>query len=236
MADEPKAAAYVAFGTFNNAMNSLAQGIPSSVDRSAFSGLSGGVQTQLLSAMKFLGLITDDDKPTPALHAVAVADENKRKEKLKEILQKRYSSIFAMDLMKATPQLLLNKLGDEYGVTGDTRDKAMRFLLAALAYVGIPVSRFFKIPGTTSSNNGTRTRKRSSKAKVTPPAGDPPPANNQTGANTRAVQLASGGTLTLSATVDFLRLSAEDRTFVFSLIDKFDAYGKEVAQVTKGAK
>jgi hypothetical protein len=233
MADEQKAAVYVSWITFKNAIESLAQGIPNQIDRSTFPGLSGGVQSQLFAALKFLGLTTDEDKPTSELHALAVTDEGKRKEKLKEIIQSRYASIIALDLMKATPQQVINTLGEEYGVSGDTREKALRFLLSAVQYVGIPLSRFFKLPGaTTSGNGGTRPkRKTTNRTKIqqqnTEEEDDdntPPPSGTS-----RVVELKSGGTLTLAASLDLFQLSPADRTFIFGLIDKLDAYVKEGA-------
>jgi hypothetical protein len=42
----------------------------------------------------------------------------------------------------------------------------------------------------------------------------------------KSVTLKSGGVLTLSATLDLFALNAEDRKFVFELIDKLDTYEK----------
>lgn len=233
MADESKAAVYVSWITFKNSIESLSQGIPNQIDRSTFPSLSGGVQSQLFAALKFLGLMTNDDKPTPELHALAVTDEEKRKEKLKEILQSRYGSIIALDLMKATPQQVANKLGEEYGVSGDTKDKALRFFLSAVQYVGIPVSRFFKISGATpgGSSNGTRTKRRTTSRlkSAEPEAGELEEREERPSGTSRVVKLKSGGTLTLAASLDLFQLSPTDRTFVFGLIDELDKYEKEAA-------
>jgi len=232
MADESKAAVYVSWLTLKNSIEGLVQGIPNQIDRSTFPGLSGGVQSQLFAALKFLGLMDDDDKPTPELHALAVSDESKRKEKLKEIIQSRYASIFALDLMKATPQQVANKLGDEYGVSGDTKDKAMRFFLHAVQYVGIPISRFFKLPGAATSSNGGKSKRRTSnRTKTQQQDTEESDGSNAplTSGTSRIVQLKSGGTLRLAASLDLFQLSPADRTFVFGLIDKLDAYEKEAA-------
>jgi len=228
MADETKSAVYVSWTTFKNSVEGLVQGIPNQIDRSTFPGLSGGVQSQLLAGMKFMGLITDDDKPTPALHALAVADENKRKEKLKEILQERYSAIFALDLLKATPQQVSDKMAEAYNVSGDTREKAIRFFLFAVGYVGIQVSRFIKIPGAPTTTNGTRTKRRATRTKTAQDPEDDDPIDPQTTGTSRIVLLKSGGTLTLAASIDLFKMSPSDRTFVFGLIDKLDSYEKDM--------
>jgi hypothetical protein len=45
-----------------------------------------------------------------------------------------------------------------------------------------------------------------------------------TGGETRTVTLAGGGTLTLTASVGFMKLPKAERDFVFSLVDQLDAY------------
>lgn len=231
MADESKAAVYVSWVTFKNAIESLAQGIPNQIDRTTFPGYSGGVQSQLFAALKFLGLMGDDDRPTPDLHELAVMEENKRKEKLKAIVQARYASIIALDLMKATPAEVGKKLTEEYGVSGDTKEKALRFFIAAAQYVGIHLSRFFKVPGAASGGNGgARPKRRTTTRKPQQEDDDEEPTTPPLSSGTsRMVSLKSGGTLTLTASIDLFQLSQADRTFVFGLIDKLDAYEKEAA-------
>lgn len=238
MADDSIAAVYVAWPTFKNAVENLAQGVPNQVDRSTFPGLSWGVQSQLLSGFKFLGLITADNRPTDALHALAVADEGARKDKLKAILQDKYADIFALDLTKATPNQLNEKMGSSYGVMGDTREKAIRFFLAAAQYTGVPVSRFLAkpAPGAAAATNGNRaTRGRRTTRPRPSPASNPQSDQTPTAppGTSRAVQLKSGGTLTLAATLDLFSLSADDRKFVFELIDKLEDYAKNNSDAQK---
>src|SRR5437870_5468659 len=133
MADEPldesrkAAAVYVSWITFKNAIEQLAQGVPNRVDRTAFPTLSWAVQGQLLSGLRFLGLIDENDKPTLLLQGLAMPDEATRKKKLDAIIRSRYGSLFDLDLTKATPAQVEEHLGEHYGVGGDTRGKAMRF-------------------------------------------------------------------------------------------------------------
>lgn len=226
MAEEKSSAVYVSWLTFKNGVESLAQGIPNQIDRSTFPGLSGGVQSQLLAGLKFLGLMTDDNKPTAELHALAVQDEHARKEKLKAILQERYAELFALDLVKTTPNALSTKMGEAYNVTGDTKEKAIRFFLSAVSYTGVPVSRLFKMPGTSVGTNGTRTKRRAS-SRSKPLNNQDEDNQKQASGTSRVVTLVSGGTLTLAASIDLFSLIPEDRRFVFELIDKLDGYEKE---------
>lgn len=231
MTDEAKAAVYVSWVTFKNAVEGLAQGVPNQIDRSTFPGYAGGVQSQLFAAFKFLGLMTEDDKPTQDLHELAVPEEGKRKAKLKQIIEARYASLIALDLMKATPQEVGNKLASDYSVSGDTKEKALRFFVSAAQYVGIQLSRFFNVQSARGSGNGGKPRKRGApriKGATQPPEqqNDEPP----TSGTSREVKLKSGGTLSLAASVDLFQLSPEDRTFVFGLIDALNKYEESNAK------
>jgi len=224
---EKAAAVYVAWSTFKNALESLAQGIPNRVDRSAFPGMAWGVQSQLLAGMKFLGLITEDHIPTPALHAVAVLDETARKERLKAILRERYPDLFALDLMKATPAQLTEQMGNSYSVAGETREKAMRFFLSAVEYAGIPVSRLFKPKGNGQAP-GARRRRGVGRPKSAATPGQETATQDAkpgpSGGMSRTVKLKSGGTFTVSGSFDPFALVPEDRKFVFEMIDRLEQY------------
>ena len=66
MGDEGKrAAAYMPWATFKNALDQLSKGMPSRIDRSVFPGTAWNLQNQLFSGLKFLGLVSEDDEPTP---------------------------------------------------------------------------------------------------------------------------------------------------------------------------
>jgi hypothetical protein len=227
------AAVYVSWGTLKNALDDLAGGgIPNVLDRSAFPSLSGGVQSQLLAGLKFLGLTTVDGVPTSDLVELAVTDEAARKIALKRILQQRYSAIVALDLMKATSGQLYEKMAEQYHVTGDTKEKAVRFFLSAAQYAGLNLGRFL-LQAKASTGGVPRKRRSTPKASTDEAADDgdsdgdedagSPPAKPATGTG-RTVELKSGGTLTVSASMDVFKLSPTDRTFVFELIDMLSAY------------
>lgn len=231
MADEKseKAAVYVAWSTFKNALDSLAQGIPNRVDRSAFPGMAWGVQSQLLTGMKFLGLITEDHIPNPLLHGVAVLDETARKDKLRLILKERYTDLFALDLTKVTPAQLTEQMGTSYNVAGATRDKAVRFFLSAVEYVGVPVSRLFKPKGNGTTPGRRRRVGRPKTAAATGPETIQEPIA-PTGGTSRTVKLKSGGTFTVSGSFDPFALIPEDRKFVFDMIDRLEQYDQGEAK------
>ena len=109
-------------------------------------------------------------------------------------------------------------------------EKAVRFFLAALAYAGIPVSRFLqpKPNGGGSVASAPKRRGRSVSRAKDPDESDDgeqqvPTPPSVTGTS-RTVKLKSGGTLTVTASIDVFKLNATDRAFVFALIDKLSEY------------
>jgi len=213
---------YVAWLTFKNAVEQLTEHLPNRVDRSVFPSMAGGVQNQLFAALKFLGLTGDDGRPTQILRELAVSDEATRKQRLAMILRERYAALFKLDLTKTTYNELTEQMGVSYGVSGSSRKKAVRFFLTAADHVGVPLSPHLKSRG--SDAGGTPTprnrRNRATPKDDTKPRATPTP----TGSNSREVRLKSGGTLTLTASVDFLTLDQADRDFVFKLIDDLKQY------------
>jgi hypothetical protein len=225
MATEQEAsvgAVYVGWNTFNNAIGTLVQAMPNRIDRTVFPGLAGGVQGQLLTGLRFLGLITKDGKPTDTLRALAVRDEAERKKQLVKVLTQSYPDLFALDLSKTTPGELREQMAKSYKVTGATTDRAIRFFISAASYAGIPISSH--VTKTTKSTNGTTTNRRRRVARRKTDAGSATPAITLGGGESKTVKLGSGGTLTLSASIAFLSLDKSDRLFVFDLIDKLAEY------------
>lgn len=231
MVTEPKGAAavYAPWATFKTAIERLSQGVPNQIDRTVFTGMAWSVQSQVLAGLKFLGLTDDKGKPTPALHKIAVKDEGARKEALKGVLTARYGDLVALDLTKATLHQLNEQMTASYSVTGETREKAVRFFLSAAEYAGMPLSSYLK-PQNGAGTSGPTPRKRrvAARPKVTTP---PPTTTNtpSTNGTTRTVGLKSGGAITLTVSIDVLRLMKTDREFVFGLIDQLDGYEAENA-------
>ena len=226
MADKEKssAAVYVSWGTFKNALDTLSQGIPPNrIDKTVFPGMAWALQGQLFAGMKFLGLTDDDGRPTPHLEALATRDEEKRKGRLREILESRYTHLFALDLKKTTPGELAETMSSLYSVTGETRDKAVRFFLSAAEYAGIPLSPLLSTSKRAGGVNGTG-RKRRTKVKIPYMTGEAERTERPSGGTSRTVELKSGGALTLSASLDLFALIPSDRKFVFDLIDKLEEY------------
>jgi hypothetical protein len=156
---------YISFRTLLNLIERMAdEGVPPRIDRSFLSGLSGGYQTQVLAALRSLGLMDDDGKVKPRLLTL-VGQPDQRPALIAEIVRERYPEAVALGEEKATQGQLEDQF-KRYGITGTTLRKAIAFYLHAANYTGITVSPYFKIPSATEGSASTRRRK--PRAKVGP--------------------------------------------------------------------
>ena len=100
------AAVYVV-RTFKTFIEDLHEhGVPSRIDRSVLTRFSGVVGTQLMHALRFLGLIEDDGRPTERLKELVKAHGTANwSERFLELLGHEYAPMFAIDLETATPPI-----------------------------------------------------------------------------------------------------------------------------------
>jgi len=197
---------YVPFRTFLTAIETLERGCPNQLDRSVWPSYSGAIQGQLLGAFRFLGLMDENQFPTPELREL-IARKDNRRALLRRLLETSYADMIRLDLSRASPRQLDDAMR-QYGLNGATHRKAVSFFLQAAQYAGLPLSALLraKIRG-----RGQGKRRAATATKSVP-------------AISKTIELKSGGVLTLTAAVDFFAISAEDRQFVFDLIDRMQAY------------
>jgi hypothetical protein len=203
---------YVPFKTFLAALETLERGVPNQLDRSVWPSYSGAIQGQLLAAFRYLGLMDENYGPTAAVRELA-ADRDARRPLLRAVIEKRYQRLIALDLNRTSPRQLEEAMRD-YGLSGATHKKAMSFFLQAAQYAGIPMSPLLK--------SKTRTAGFGHRRAPAPPAA--PPAMPSSAPMTKSVRLRTGGALTLTASLDLFSLGADDRAFVFDLIDRLQQY------------
>jgi hypothetical protein len=240
IAASDKVPVYLSFKTFRAAIQNLrTHGLPAAIDRSTFDSRSGQEQTQIISALKFLALIDESNRTQQALRDLKEARENSGEEKalLSELLRQRYAKVFALDLENTTPNALEVAIG-EYGATGTTRDRAVRFFIKAAEYAGIKLStRLTKglrsrpptphesLPSDATTeadaekNNGSRTPKRRTKK----PQGQ---TNPETAGNAmKQIALPKvNGTLSISGTFNPFGLVGNERKLVYKIIDLMTAF------------
>ena len=185
---EPKktAPAYVSFATFTTCMADLKEhGIPNKIDRSVLTRFSGITGTQLMTAMRFLGLMDQSSKPTNQLAALVKAHGTPEWPKaLRPVLEAAYAPIFAINLETATPNEFTAAFARAFpAATAESVIKrCIAFFLPAAQDAGIQISRRI-LTGRKPRAAGTGPRRKAPKAPAGAagaPANDhpPPPAVN----------------------------------------------------------
>lgn len=221
-------APYVAFKTFLTALDTLTQGLPNKIDRSVWPSFSGGVQSQMLSAFRFLKLIGTGGNVQPELRAL-VEDRDQREANMRALLEARYPTMLALARDHASPMQFENAMRE---IAGEgTLRKAVAFFLPAAAYAGLTIPNTWhtrRKRGAGAAPRGKKTERQdgtkataASRQKRAEPRHEPGMA--------KTVRLRSGGTVTLSVSVDLMNLDLADREWLFELIDKLGTYEKDAA-------
>jgi len=172
-------------------------------------------------AFRFFHLITDGDEPTPTLQAL-VEEPAKRPQHIGVLVKSAYADIISHDLTKMTPKMLEEAMG-AYNVQGDTRRKAIAFFLRAAKYAELPMHPLLTSQ-TRNSSNGVRKKRKAKDSVAETTTYTPLAPYKPASGSSESVTLENGGTVTLQLDVDLVKLRGNDRTFVFDLIDKIQAY------------
>lgn len=214
---------YVSFLTFLHLVIWLeTEGIPLRYDKSFWeSKFSGSKGAQLLASLRFLNLI-NGAQTKPDLARLVAARGDDRKRVLSQLLQNSYSTVEFDKLSRATPAML-DEWFSGYSIDGDTRRKAVSFLINALKYVEHPLSPSLSRkarnkpqaanPGGKATNGEPAHASRNSDPRDVQPVG-----------NERTIRLISGGEVTVTINVDLFGLSDDDREFVMALIGQVREY------------
>jgi hypothetical protein len=169
MADtEPKGwvPPYISFSSLSGLLDRMQDdgGAPPMIDRSYLSSFSGGYQSQVLAALKSLGLIKDNGTVTERLTGLVEANgRDERVPIIADMLKQYYPEPVRLGTTRAT-QGQLEDAFRQYGISGDTLRKAIAFYLAACEFAGIPTSGNFRVPRVAAGEGrkGRKQRQRSS--------------------------------------------------------------------------
>ena len=133
---------YTSYRTFRTFIEDLQEhGVPSRIDRSVLTRFSGVVGTQLMHALRFLGLIEDDGRPTQRLKELVSAHATAHwPEKLLERLRQEYAPMFAIDLETATPSHFNEAFRKAFPAAEAVVQKCVTFFLYAASDAGVKIS------------------------------------------------------------------------------------------------
>ncbi len=133
---------YTSYRTFKTFIEDLHEhGVPSRIDRSVLTRFSGVVGTQLMHALRFLGLIEDDGRPTERAKALVKAHGTANwSERLLELLRHEYAPMFAIDLETATPSHFNEAFRKAFPAADAVVQKCVTFFLYAANDAGVRIS------------------------------------------------------------------------------------------------
>ena len=211
---------YISYRSFRNFLAELkARGLPSRIDRSVMAHKSGTLQSQLLIALRFLGLIREQGQPTEYLRALVEGDEKQARSAMAQVLRSSYSFILRDEVgLESATSHQAEELFQRTGASGETVRRCLAFFMAAARYSGLPVSPYIQ----------PHRKKRSARAKRPEPSPAPKsPPDRLPAADSQWLRLSSGGNVSLEFSVNLFELDPKDREFVFGLIDLFREYRQE---------
>jgi hypothetical protein len=160
---------YVAYKTLKNFLERFNQGIPGRIDRGLMGSMSGAAQSQVTTALRYLGYISDTGIPTDIMRRYVSGDEEKRKTTLREVLASSYPYIFGdlaeFDFSTATSSQLREEFEAKSSATGETIGRCIGFLKDAAEDGGITLSPYItqKKARTPSSKKRIVTQKKEEK-------------------------------------------------------------------------
>ncbi len=133
---------YTSYRTFKTFIEDLHEhGVPSRIDRSVLTRFSEIVGTQLMHALRFLGLVGDDGRPTERLKGLVKAHgTGSWSEKLLELLRDEYAAMFAIDLGTATPSHFHEAFRKAFPAADAVVQKCVTFFLYAANDAGVRIS------------------------------------------------------------------------------------------------
>ena len=155
---------YISYRTFYNFIDWLQHdGIPARIDRSfwgqRFSGSNG---TQLVAALRFLGLVDNNNVPSPRLRQLISAKDNQRSDVLRQICTDAYLFLLgsSFEPQQATSAQLEELFHAVYQLSDDMARKCIKFFIELAENAEIPLSPFI-------TKKGKRVRSTSGTKKIT---------------------------------------------------------------------
>jgi len=174
MSQETRRPPYVPWSTLQGFLKRLAStAVPDKIDSSLMVGMSGSTRSHLVSAMRFLGLISADGSVTEPLLELTGVTPDRFPTELAAVLKVAYSDIVGdLNIEAATSSQLKDAFRTRGHVDGQMAEKAIRFFLTAMKEAGQPLSPHFFGRGIKAvrTANGPRAVKKRTVQKRSSPA------------------------------------------------------------------
>ena len=135
---------YVPYKTLRNFLDKFQHGVPGRIDRGLMGTMSGALQSQVTTALKYLRLISEAGIPSDSMKRLVLAEGEERKKILKSVITEAYPFIFreGFNLASATASQLREEFEEKTTASGETVRRCMAFLKDAAQEAGIAVSPY----------------------------------------------------------------------------------------------
>ncbi len=133
---------YTPYATWLQLIGRLRQDLPDRIDDSylQFLRVNQATRSTLYTALRFLQLVDEEDRPNEALAALVGSEGEEHREKLREIVNRSYNPILrGIRLKSTTPDQLRDKFR-ERGANGDVARKCSSFFVAIADDAGLDLS------------------------------------------------------------------------------------------------
>ena len=217
---------YVSYKTLKGFLEALGEPLPSRIDRSLMSSMSGGTQSHLQQALRATGLVSEEGVPTERLKKLHRATDEERIAVTYEMVRSTYPFLWdsPFDLRATTSQHLDEQFRDNTSATGATVERCVNFFKAIAQDAGIELSPHIQKSKRRKVRRNGPARRRE-KPTALDERDEPASANP---AMEHTVKLHSGaGSVTLSFAVDLFKLDQPDQKFLLDLVAKMKRYDSE---------
>jgi hypothetical protein len=231
-ADKKNLPPYLSFSTFRSFIESLHKTvIPDHIHKSLMPKLSGGVQSHLMVALRFLGLITEPDNAvTPTLRDLvdAFGVDSKWPAALGKVVTAAYKPIIGtLDISKAAVGTLEDAFRKATQLDGLMLERVVRFYIKAVKESNIPLSPHIRNrkPRVSVRRAGSRPARTSADpGNKLPKPGELPPPPVDNNAISFPIYLSGGRTGVITVPRD---LTKADMTMVNSIVSAVKAYAAQ---------
>lgn len=177
---------YISYSTLKTVLGNFQKdGIPPQIDRSVFPKFSGGVQNQVILALRSLDLIDERNEPTHQLNDIVRAHETDAYAGvLRKIIQNTYPYVFSIDLMNATPAMFADTFKNNISAKEDVLRKCRTFFLNAARDAQISIGTRIETASFPRASRSTGQRKtKTARSKV-----EAAPTDNQTTSSPNSIE------------------------------------------------
>lgn len=199
--------AYCSFKSFNSFFDARREDghVTDVVDRSLMTNFAGSTAGELLSALKYLGMISDKGAPSERYRGYVLADNEARVPMLAAAMRESYDFLFNapnFNIERATSQQVAELFRGQ-GINGSTLSRAIIFFLAAVKQANIKVSPNIRAPGLSAVVR----RARKEPTPLTPstmPLPSPPPVKSASDVHVFEIPIPIDRKVSISIPKDFV--------------------------------